>query len=243
MELLATGLAKTTSMATVGWLFLPEFAGAVITAGLFGYLFRTRWVPVLALSGLAVVVGSAALLAGLTTSASPLVAVGTAMIGLGVGSAVSPPPAPWDARPCSGWGSGACRRLTSSGGRSTTRRRGTPPPCWIAGGPPPTTARAAAAARRRPPARGRPVPRRCASPLAPPRQPTGPAPTRRTTSEAQPASSATTLPGDWATWIRWTADRRTPTGDERQSPPPRTRLGTATNMVSICSSVTPWSRR
>lgn len=90
MELVVGGLARSTSISTVGWLFLPEFAAAVLTAGLFGFLFRTRWVPVLALSGLAVVVGAGALLAGVVTSASPLVAAGSGMVGLGVGASVSP---------------------------------------------------------------------------------------------------------------------------------------------------------
>ena len=47
---------------------------------------------VLAVSGLAVVAVAAALLTGLATGGSVLVAVGSGLIGLGVGASVSPAP-------------------------------------------------------------------------------------------------------------------------------------------------------
>ena len=71
-------------------LFLPEFGAAVLTAAPFGALFRTRFTPVLAISGLAVLAAGAALLTGLTAGASALVAVAAALVGFGVGASVSP---------------------------------------------------------------------------------------------------------------------------------------------------------
>lgn len=90
MELVLMGLKTSASLTTTGLLFLPEFGAAVATAALFGALFRTRYTPVLALSGLAVVVGAAALLVGVATSGDALIAAGTGMVGLGVGASVSP---------------------------------------------------------------------------------------------------------------------------------------------------------
>lgn len=90
MELVLLGLKTSATLTTTGLLFLPEFGAAVATAALFGMLFRTRYTPVLALSGLAVLVGSAALLVGVVTSGDALIAAGTGMVGLGVGASVSP---------------------------------------------------------------------------------------------------------------------------------------------------------
>jgi MFS family permease len=89
MELVLTMLQKS-SPVHVALLFLPEFGAAVVTAALFGALFRTRFIPVLAMSGLAMLTAAAAVLTALTTGAGTLVAVGSALIGLGVGASVSP---------------------------------------------------------------------------------------------------------------------------------------------------------
>ena len=86
---LTTVLEKSTPMA-VALQFLPEFGAAVITAIVFALLFRTRFTPVLAISGLALVAVAAALLTGLATGGSTLVAAGSGLIGLGVGASVSP---------------------------------------------------------------------------------------------------------------------------------------------------------
>ena len=58
----------------VALLFLPEFGAAVVTAALFGALFRTRFTPVLAMSGLGMLTAAAAVLTALVTGASGLVA-------------------------------------------------------------------------------------------------------------------------------------------------------------------------
>lgn len=90
MELVLTSLHKTTSPTTAGLLFLPEFGAAVATAALFGILFRTRYTPVLALGGLVVIAGAAALLLVVGPTSTPLVALATGLLGLGVGASVSP---------------------------------------------------------------------------------------------------------------------------------------------------------
>ncbi len=71
-------------------LFLPEFGGAVLVAVVFGLLFRTRFVPVLAVGGLLLVVASAAVLLATMPTKGPAVAVSTGLLGLGVGASVSP---------------------------------------------------------------------------------------------------------------------------------------------------------
>jgi MFS family permease len=53
-------------------------------------LFRTRFTPVLAVCGLIVLTAAAALLTGVTAGGGGLVAVGSALIGFGVGASVSP---------------------------------------------------------------------------------------------------------------------------------------------------------
>jgi hypothetical protein len=70
------------SVSTVG--------AAVVTAVLFALLFRTRFTPVLAFGGVVMVAVAAALLTGLASGGSTLVAAGSGLIGLGVGASVSP---------------------------------------------------------------------------------------------------------------------------------------------------------
>jgi hypothetical protein len=87
---LVLNLQSKSSPDHVAVLFLPEFGAAMATALLFGALFRTRFIPVLAIGGLAVLTGAAALLTSVTTRSAALVAVGSALVGLGVGASVSP---------------------------------------------------------------------------------------------------------------------------------------------------------
>jgi MFS family permease len=82
--------AHPSSPVHVGMLFWPEFGGAVITAVLFGLLFRTRFIPLFVLAGTALLAGGAAVLSGVATGPHVLVVVGSGLIGLGVGSSVSP---------------------------------------------------------------------------------------------------------------------------------------------------------
>lgn len=70
-------------------LFWPEFIGAVVTAFLFGRLFFTAYVPVLAFAGMLCLTATALVVATAGSSAA-IVAVCTAGIGLGVGASVAP---------------------------------------------------------------------------------------------------------------------------------------------------------
>jgi MFS family permease len=90
MELVLESLHKGSTPARTAVYFLPEFAAALAVAGLFGALFRTRFTPLLAFSGMLAIVGSAALLLLALPSAGWLVAAGTGMVGLGVAASVSP---------------------------------------------------------------------------------------------------------------------------------------------------------
>jgi MFS family permease len=71
-------------------LFWPEFGGAVLMAIVFGSIFFTRWVAALALGGMAVLAGAAAILSGVATGSQALVAVGSGAVGIGVGASVAP---------------------------------------------------------------------------------------------------------------------------------------------------------
>ncbi|MFZ0090358.1 MAG: MFS transporter [Solirubrobacteraceae bacterium] len=90
IELVQTTLSGHASPAHVGVLFLPEVGGAVFTAFLFGSLIRTRFVPLLAWTGLLAIAGGAAVLTGVTGDSNALVLVGSGLIGLGLGSSVAP---------------------------------------------------------------------------------------------------------------------------------------------------------
>lgn len=90
MDLVLVGLRKSSTPTTTGLVFLPEFFGAILMALVFGFLFRTRYTPAMAVGGLLVLVGGAALLLVTGASASPLVGLAAGMLGLGVGAAVAP---------------------------------------------------------------------------------------------------------------------------------------------------------
>jgi MFS family permease len=90
IELAQTALSTHEAPAHVGALFLPEFGGAVVTAFLFGALVRTRFVPLLAWSGLLALAAGAAVLTGVSTGPDSLVTVGSGLIGLGLGASVAP---------------------------------------------------------------------------------------------------------------------------------------------------------
>ncbi|HWE11753.1 MAG TPA: MFS transporter [Solirubrobacteraceae bacterium] len=90
IQLTATALQKHGSPTHIAMLFWPEFGGAVATALLFGALFRTRFTPLLALTGTILLAGGAAVLSGVATGPHVLVVVGSGLVGLGVGASVSP---------------------------------------------------------------------------------------------------------------------------------------------------------
>lgn len=91
VQLAQTGLqAKGASPNHAGMLFLPEFAMALVAALIFGRLILTRWTAVLAFGGLAVLAGGAVVLTGVGRGSDWLVLAGSALVGFGVGSSVSP---------------------------------------------------------------------------------------------------------------------------------------------------------
>jgi MFS family permease len=81
---------KKTDPTHEAMLFWPEFGGAVAMAALFGLIFFTRWIPALALAGMAVLAGAAAVLTGVATGSEALVVVGSGATGVGVGASVAP---------------------------------------------------------------------------------------------------------------------------------------------------------
>jgi hypothetical protein len=90
VELVQSALQTKTSPTHLGMLFWPEFGAAVGTAVLFGLIFRTRFVALLAFSGLLLLTAGAAVFTGVTSGGDAIVLVGSALVGLGVGASVSP---------------------------------------------------------------------------------------------------------------------------------------------------------
>jgi hypothetical protein len=90
IALVQTALQTKSSPTHLAMLFWPEFGAAVASAALFGLLFRTRFVPVLALGGMVMLSAGAAVLTGVAGGPQALVIVGSGLVGLGVGSSVSP---------------------------------------------------------------------------------------------------------------------------------------------------------
>jgi hypothetical protein len=90
IELAGTVLQKQGDPIHTAMLFWPEFGGAVVTALLFGVLFRTRFTPLLAFAGMLLLAGGAAIFSGVATGPDAVVIIGSGLIGLGVGASVSP---------------------------------------------------------------------------------------------------------------------------------------------------------
>lgn len=90
VALTETALQSKMSPGHLAMLFWPEFGGAVVTAAVFGAIFRTRYVPVMPVVGMAMLAGAAAILTGVGGGSGAIVAVGSGLLGLGVGASVSP---------------------------------------------------------------------------------------------------------------------------------------------------------
>jgi MFS family permease len=73
-----------------GMLFWPEIGMALVAAVLFSRLFFTRYTPLLALGGLAVLAAGGVVLTGAARGGDALVVVGSGLVGFGVGASVSP---------------------------------------------------------------------------------------------------------------------------------------------------------
>jgi MFS family permease len=88
--LVQTSLAGRYTPVHLGVLLLPFLGGAVFTALLFGLLIKTRFVPLLAWTGLLAIAGGATVLLGINGGSQAFVLVGSGLLGLGVGSSVGP---------------------------------------------------------------------------------------------------------------------------------------------------------
>ncbi len=90
IELAQTALGAKVTPIHLGALLLPFLGGALFAALLFGALIRTRYVPLLAWSGLVAIAGGAVILTGVATGPQALVIVGSGLVGIGVGASVAP---------------------------------------------------------------------------------------------------------------------------------------------------------
>lgn len=90
MEILLQALKTSSTPTRTAELFLPELVGAIVVAGIFGLLFRTRYTPLLAFSGLLAITAAAGLLIATLPRTGPLTAIATGVLGAGVAASVSP---------------------------------------------------------------------------------------------------------------------------------------------------------
>jgi MFS family permease len=90
VALTQTAMQNQTTPGHLAMLFWPEFGGALVTAVVFGALFRTRFVPVLPVVGMGLLTAGAVVLTGISSGSETLVLVGSGLLGLGVGASVSP---------------------------------------------------------------------------------------------------------------------------------------------------------
>jgi MFS family permease len=74
----------------LGLLYLPEFGGAVVAAVVFGVLFRTRLIHYLVLGGIVALSAGILVISGTIPPTQTLTLVGSGLIGVGVGAAVTP---------------------------------------------------------------------------------------------------------------------------------------------------------
>jgi MFS family permease len=90
MELVHAALHTSVPPAHAATLFWPQFGAALAVTAIFAAVFRTRWIPLLALAGLVSIAAAAAVVSGVARGPHALVTVGSGLLGLGVGAAVAP---------------------------------------------------------------------------------------------------------------------------------------------------------
>jgi hypothetical protein len=90
ITLTLVALAPTTSPLHLGLLYLPEFGGAVLTAFVFGAVFRTRLLHYFVLAGMAFLAFGVVVMNAAAPPTDVLTAVGSGLVGVGVGSSVVP---------------------------------------------------------------------------------------------------------------------------------------------------------
>lgn len=89
-SLTLTALGTRMTPLHLGLLFIPEFGGAVVAAVVFGTVFRTRLLHWFVLVGLVFLSAGVLVLNGAAPPTSVLTAVGSGLVGVGVGASVVP---------------------------------------------------------------------------------------------------------------------------------------------------------
>jgi MFS family permease len=90
ISLTQTVLTRHFTALHLGLLYLPEFGGAAVTAVAFGAIYRTRLLHYYVLGGLVFLSVGVAVTNGAAPPTSPLIAVGSGLVGVGVGASVVP---------------------------------------------------------------------------------------------------------------------------------------------------------
>jgi MFS family permease len=90
VELAGTVMQDKASPSHTAMLFWPEFGGALATALLFGAVLRTRAMSLLPFGGMTALAGGAVVLTGLAHGPNALLAIGSGLVGVGVGASVAP---------------------------------------------------------------------------------------------------------------------------------------------------------
>jgi MFS family permease len=90
ISLTLSSLAPRYTPLHLGLLYLPEFGGAVVTAAAFGFIFRTRLLHPYVLVGMAFLVAGIAVMNAAAPPTAWLTAVGSGLVGIGVGASVVP---------------------------------------------------------------------------------------------------------------------------------------------------------
>ncbi len=90
IALAAALLSDRFSPIHLGLLQFPEFGGALITAALLGFLFRTRALHYLVLGGMVSLIAGILVIRAQLPPSSVATAVGSGLVGLGVGGSVAP---------------------------------------------------------------------------------------------------------------------------------------------------------
>ncbi|HSR85816.1 MAG TPA: universal stress protein [Streptosporangiaceae bacterium] len=90
IALSATILGPHYAPLHLGLLFLPELAAAILTAFVLGAVFSTRLIHYYALTGLGFLAAGILVLHGATPPTTTLTVVGSGLVGIGIGSSVTP---------------------------------------------------------------------------------------------------------------------------------------------------------
>jgi len=90
IALTATVLTPHYTPLHLGLLYVPELAAAVITAIVFGTVFRTHLIHYYALTGMAFLAAGILVLRGTIPPTSTLTVVGSGLVGIGIGASVVP---------------------------------------------------------------------------------------------------------------------------------------------------------